>query len=438
MADVGSWHGFDELREANREAWAELWTGRPVIVGADASWQELADAAYFYLHSSVSYATPCSVAPFGLSQQKFYYGHVFWDTETFIFPPVLLTAPNAARAMLEYRSGQIDAAKGNAALNGYSGIQFPWQAGITGSEVTPFWCGAVGATEQHVNMDIAFAFAQYAHATGDDIFLKEHAWPVLRGVAEWITSRVTKTSRGYEIRHITGPDEFLDNVHNNSYTNMTAMVVLREAISFAKRLGFTPPASWSAVADGMFLPIDPKTNVMLKNDSYEYKGGMCAPETLGGFYPFTYQHSPAVDKATYKYHIDLADTYLGMPMFSALFSVWAARNGERELALDFFDKGVKAHLVEPYHLFNEAVVHNYSDPTVTIFLTNPAGFLMSLIMGLPGLQLDGGDPQEWGKFPIVMPQGWDGVEVERIWAHGRPARLRAHHGDPRATITFTD
>jgi len=51
------------------------------------------------------------------------------------------------------------------------------------------------------------------------------------------------------------PDEGLDNVHNNSYTNMAAIVVLREAIACARRLGFAPPAQWVAIERGMFLPM---------------------------------------------------------------------------------------------------------------------------------------------------------------------------------------
>src|SRR6185503_12237945 len=48
------WMGFDKLRADNRAAWAELWKGRPRLVGADEHWQDVADAAFFYLHSSVS------------------------------------------------------------------------------------------------------------------------------------------------------------------------------------------------------------------------------------------------------------------------------------------------------------------------------------------------------------------------------------------------
>lgn len=437
---AGVWLGFDQLRAQNRAAWADLWQGRIRILGADAAWQEVADSAFFYLHSSVHAASPCSVAPFGLSRRSEYSGHVFWDCETFMVPPVLLTAPDAARAMLDYRSRLLPAARDNARLNGLRGLQFPWQSGNTGAEVTPYYAGAAGGlTEQHINLDVAFAFAQYAHATGDEIFLRQQAWPVLEGVAEWIASRVTQTARGYEIRHITGPDEGLDNVHNNSYTNMAAIVVLREAAGCARRLGFAPPAHWAAIEQGMFLPIDPATRVMLKHDTYEYKGGSCCPETLGGFFPFGYSHSPAVDAATLRYHLDKAETYLGMPMFSALFGTWAARGGERDLALRFFERGIRTHLVEPYLQFNEVasiVGESFLGPSTdqTVFLTNPAGFLMSLMYGLTGLQLDAGEPAEWAKHPITMPAGWDGIEVERIWARGRPARLRAVHGAARAEV----
>jgi hypothetical protein len=29
----------------------------------------------------------------------------------------------------------------------------------------------------------------------------------------------------------------------------------------------------------------------------------------------------------------------------------------------------------------------------------------------------------------MMPEGWDGIEVERVWAHGAPKHLRAMHGE---------
>jgi len=427
------WHGFEKIRQDNRAAWCELWKGRVVAIGADDKWQQVLDAAFFYLHSSAHASMPCSVAPCGLGSRDHYLGHIFWDTETFMFPPLLLTNPSAARAMLDYRSRALQAAKFNAQMHGYQGVQFPWESCYEGVEVAPVWAPGAAA-EHHINMDVAFAFAQHVHATGDDAFARRHAWPVLEGVAEWITSRVKLTERGYEIRNVLGPDEELANVNNNAFTNIASVVVLREAAALARRLGYDPPAAWEDVAAGMFIPIDPRTGVILKHDRYEYKGGMLNPETLAVFFPFPYSHSKAVDDATVKYHMEHARTYLGMPLLSALLGVFAARRGERELAAELFAEGIFPFVIDPFMMFTEVSGRIARGRRTAPFLTNAASFLMACLYGLTGLQLDSGDPQDWARHPITLPEGWDAIEVERIWVRGKPMRLTARHGDKKAKL----
>ena len=71
---------------------------------------------------------------FGLARwpdYHYYYGHVMWDIETFSVPALTLLYPSAARTLLEYRSSVIPAARANAKLNGYDGLQFPWESGPT-------------------------------------------------------------------------------------------------------------------------------------------------------------------------------------------------------------------------------------------------------------------------------------------------------------------
>src|SRR5207248_5994995 len=46
---IAQQRGFDALREENRREWDELWKGRVRLLGADARWQQLADAGFFYL-----------------------------------------------------------------------------------------------------------------------------------------------------------------------------------------------------------------------------------------------------------------------------------------------------------------------------------------------------------------------------------------------------
>jgi len=429
LLKVAAFQGFDRIRTDNRTAWAELWRGRVKILGAEERWQDLADAAFFYLHSSIHPSTPCSMAPYGLGQYHHYHGHVFWDTESFMYPPILLTAPESAQAILDYRTRLLPAARANAGLSGYRGLQFPWQSGNHGWEHTPVGAGgAAGLLEQHVNMDVAHAFAQHAHATGDEEFLREQAWPVLKGVAEWIASRVVKTTRGYEIRNVTGPDEGADNVHNDSYTNVAAIMVLREAIGFARRLGLSHPTVWGEIERGMFLQRDSLSGALFNGEGEA--DWVCEVETLMAFFPYNFSLGAQADLATYRQGLVEAEKYMGNPMMAPFLGVFAARVGDRKLARDLYEAGNFQYLVEPFMQFVElgASRRPTGDIPLTPFITQPGALLMGLLLGLPGLQIGPGSPEEWCRLPVVMPEGWEGIEVERIWVRGRPALLSAMQG----------
>ncbi|HKV85203.1 MAG TPA: hypothetical protein VJN88_11655, partial [Ktedonobacterales bacterium] len=257
MAWLGDNRGFERLRRENREAWAELWRGRPRLHGAERRWQEMADAAFYYLHASVHPSSPSSTSPFGLASwytYHYYYGHIMWDLETFTYPPLALTYPTAARAMLDYRFERLPAARSNAKMYGYLGAQFPWQsAAALGEETSPL-LSPNSVYEQHASLDVAYAFAQQAYATGDDHFIRRRAWPVLEAVADWITSRVVQSRRGYEILEMTGPAEDKGPVDNDAYINMAATVVLRAASECARRVGCQPPAGWERVASKLVIP----------------------------------------------------------------------------------------------------------------------------------------------------------------------------------------
>ena len=99
-----------------------------------------------------------------------------------------------------------------------------------------------------MSLDVARAFAFHADVTGDLEYLREKAWPVLSGVANWILSRVTKTDRGYEIRAAMGIAEREEEADNAAFTNMAAVVVLRDAIHAAETLGRAANPEWVEVA----------------------------------------------------------------------------------------------------------------------------------------------------------------------------------------------
>ena len=67
----------------------------------------------------------------------------------------------------------------------------------------------------------------------------------------------------------------------------------------------------------------------------------------------------------------------------------------------------------------------YSGVGTTCFVTTQAGMLQAVMMGLTGLRFEPGD---WAKYPACLPEGWERIEVERIWLGGVPYHLEALHG----------
>src|SRR5438477_11539286 len=69
-------------------------------------------------------------------------------------------------------------------------------------------------------------------------------------------------------------------------------------------------------------------------------------------------------------------------------------------------------------------------------MANLGGFLMSCLYGLTGLQLSSAEPAVWLTRPVVLPHGWDAIEVEQLFVRGRPARLLAPLRVARVTLAM--
>ena len=235
---------FDALRARNRAVWRDLWRGRIRLEGASRRWQGIADAAFFYLNTSVHASSPASTSIFGLATWRdyhYYFGHVMWDVDAFAVPPLSLLQPGAARSMLDFRSKGVPAARRNAQMLGRQGLKFPWEAGPRHGEETAPGAGDAALREDHINLHIARAFALFADVTGDDRFLGEQAWPVLSGVADWIVDRVEPDGDRFVFRAVGGPAERKAPADNDALTIMAARVVLDRAVRAAAQVGVAPP-----------------------------------------------------------------------------------------------------------------------------------------------------------------------------------------------------
>jgi hypothetical protein len=352
-----------------------------------------------------------------------------WDIEAFIAPVTSLLQPNAAQALLDYRVRTLAAAEANARIMGRRGLQFAWEsAPSTGSEAAPL-PGTAAWHEDHVSLDVAKAFALHAATAGDEAFLRDKAWPVLAGVAEWIVSRVGVTADGFAIPASMGIAERPNPVDNAAFTNMAAVVILRAAIDAARRLGRAPDPRWSQIAAGLKLPR--RGQAIVSHDGFRFdeeKGA--TPDPLMGLWPFGFPLTPAEEKATLAAYLQHADDYIGSPMLSALYGVWAARAGDRDLSLRLFDEGYGRFVHGRFDQILEYRPDRFPEqPMAGPFFANMGGFLAGLVLGLPRLEPDAGPAQAWPSERVVLPAGWRAIEIDRLWVRGKPMRLTARHGE---------
>jgi hypothetical protein len=296
--------------------------------------------------------------------------------------------------------------------------------------------GSASWHEDHVSLDVARAFALHAYMTGDQEFLRERAWPVLAGVAKWIKSRVTRSRRGYEIRSAMGIAERKEDVDNPAFTNMSAVMVLRDVMAAARQLNRTADPAWAEIAENMVLPMRGK--VVVAHDGYhanEEKGA--TPDPLMAVFPLRFPLGDDVQAATLNFYLDRADDYIGSPMLSALYGVWAAAAGNRQLAARLIEDGYGRFCVGRFMQTLEYRDDVFPEqPRAGPFFANLGGFLSGLLMGFAGLRPGPGDPAAWVEQPVVLPAGWKSIEIERVWIHGREARLEAPHGAARAGLSF--
>ncbi len=101
--------GHDRLIKFHNAAWDELWKSDIQIEGDEQSQQDIHSMLY-HLYSFAREGSDYSPSPMGLSGLG-YNGHVFWDTELWMFPAVLVLHPEIAEGMINYRFNRLEEAR---------------------------------------------------------------------------------------------------------------------------------------------------------------------------------------------------------------------------------------------------------------------------------------------------------------------------------------
>jgi trehalose/maltose hydrolase-like predicted phosphorylase len=260
--------GFDRMAAEHRHAWAQRWSDANVVIEGDADSELAARFAMFHLLAAAADAGEAAVGARGLTGPA-YGGHVFWDADVFVLPPLAAVRPRAARAMLEYRIRRLPAARAAARALGLAGARFPWESAADGTDVTPRHGrgrhGEVvpirtGQREEHIVADVAWAACEYAAWTGDDEFLAGPGRDLLVDTSRFWASRVRVDAAGRgHLFGLMGPDEYHEVVDDNAYTNVMARWNLRRAAQLVEETGgdATEADEWRRLAEQLVDGWDP-------------------------------------------------------------------------------------------------------------------------------------------------------------------------------------
>lgn len=394
--------GRDRLIEMHTAAWNELWKS-DIIIEGDAQSQQDVHSMLYHLYSFVREGNSNSPSPMGLSGLG-YNGHVFWDTELWMFPAILQLHPEMAKSMVEYRYERLEAAKRNAYGKGYRGAMYPWESAGSGVEETPVWALS-GPFEHHITACVAIAAWNYYCVTQDKNWLREKGWPVLKNTADFWASRVERNGPGhYDIKNVVAADEWAENVDNNAFTNAAARANLKYATEAAKLLGIAADADWMNVAANIPV-LKMADGITSEHSTYKGEGIKQADVNLLA-YPLKEISDPKQIKKDLDYYSVRVPNEGTPAMTQAIFTLLYARLGESEKAYHFFKDAYVPNLNPPFNVIAET-----KGGTNPYFSTGAGGIIQAVLNGFGGLEIT---PQGIAQVKSSLPKQWKSLTITGV------------------------
>jgi trehalose/maltose hydrolase-like predicted phosphorylase len=452
---IGDWPA---ACEANATAWESEWDRTDVVIEGDDESQIAVRFNLFQLliaaprHDNRVNLGAKTLSGFG------YRGHSFWDTEIFMLPLFIYTAPHIARNLLNYRYQRLPAAHAKAKANGYEGAQFPWESADTGEEVTPTWVPHyadrdklvriwTGDIEIHITADVALAAHTYWQVTGDDAWLIEQGAELILDTAKFWASRAEWNAElgRYEYNDVIGPDENHEHVDNNAYTNRMAQWNLQLALDILEWLKVHAPDQarhlvealsldgdrlnhWREVIARIYLNVDasglieqfegffqqpyvdlaamePRTSSVQQIYGIQEASQIQVlkqPDVLMMQYLLRNAYTHEQVRVNYDYYTPRTDHTYGSSLGPSIQAIMACEVGKPDDAYEHFIRAVRADLRD--------VRGNAGDG---IHGASAAGTWQAVVFGFAGLRIQP-DTAGWTITPR-LPKGWKRLAFKFIY-----------------------
>ncbi len=466
--------GFDGLLVEHARLWATRWADCDIQIEGDAAAQQALRFSMYHLLAIVPmHTSTASIPARGMSGQM-YKGAIFWDTEIFMLPFFTHIFPSMARNLLLYRYHTLGGARRKAREYGYRGAFYAWESQDTGDDactlfnVTDVFTNRPMRTyfrdkQVHISADIVYAFWKYFISTGDASIWCDGGAEVVFECARFFLSYIyfNPDKHRYEVLDVTGPDEYHERVHNNTFTNrlvahtfdVCLLVAAQLQESFPEKyfdlmqdLNFERdlilisemvhklyrPDSASAGAvipqfDGYFslenVPIE--TLLGRKLQSHEYLGGgnglatttqiIKQADVVLTLYLFDKAYSTETKSTNWEYYEPRTEH--GSSLSACSYSLIAAQIGKVDWAYKYF---MKTAMIDLTGEGKEYV------GTLYIGGTHPAGnggAWMSAVFGLCGIHVS----EDGISVDPRLPKHWTKVNLSLLF-RGQRLRFTLTHG----------
>lgn len=461
--------GFERLLARHSERWDDIWQRCDVRIEGDSEAQFALRYSIYQLQiAAPRHSDRVSIPARGLSGQV-YKGAVFWDTEMFMTPVFTHTEPRVARNLILYRHHTLDGARRKAAEYGFRGAFFAWESQETGDDActhysfTDVFTGRPMRTyfrdkQIHISGDIVHAIRRYLEITGDDSILAEGAAEVAAEIARFYFSYCVYTPdrERYELRDVTGPDEYHERVDNNAFTNRIAKSAVETAIKLLARLAGIDPAAhrslddrigfsaeldrWRDMAERLHQPEpDPVSKVIPQFDGYlgledvpparlkrrvldplEYLGGgngiatqtqvIKQADVVLMLHLFPDDHPADVIRANWEYYEPRTEH--GSSLSACAYAMVAARLGKPDRAYEYFMKTATVDLTGDSKQFVGDLYIGGTHPAAN------GGAWMSAVFGFAGLRIDAAGITA----SPSLPSHWHSVRFHVVW-RGHPHQV---------------
>lgn len=214
-----------------------------------------------------------SISVGGLGSDS-YAGLIFWDADIWMSSALVVSFPEAAKAITNYRERLFPQARENVNM-AYSSSQnetgkfssggavYPWTSGRFGN------CTGTGPCfdyEYHINGDIGLGLYNYYVVTGDESTFRDEMFPVYDAITTFYSELLTlNASTGeWELYNATDPDEYANHVNNPAFTMALIETHLNRSNTFRSNFNMEINAAAANQSTEIEVPVSDSADIIVE------------------------------------------------------------------------------------------------------------------------------------------------------------------------------